>query len=98
VSPSFCKRYATIGQSIQTALNEYARDVANDSFPGDQYAPYKMKDEQERAHFKEWAEQQVRQIKGEAAPDTAAVNTSKTGNAGTEQAAPLTEDETIKVY
>ncbi len=33
-TPKFVKRYANIGQEIQKALNEYAREVRNGRFPG----------------------------------------------------------------
>lgn len=40
VTPKFCKRYAEVGDLIQQALGQYKQDVANGSFPGQQYSPY----------------------------------------------------------
>ncbi len=42
VSPSFCKKYANIGENIQTALNQFREEVDSGAFPGKDYSPYKM--------------------------------------------------------
>ena len=48
--PKFCKKYASIGHIIQEGLQEYRQDVENGTFPGDDFAPYVMKEE-ERVAF-----------------------------------------------
>lgn len=40
VTPKFCKRYAEVGQVIQSALMQYRQDVEEGTFPGQQYSPY----------------------------------------------------------
>lgn len=42
VTPKFCKRYAEVGQVIQSALAQYRQDVEDGSFPGQQYSPYSI--------------------------------------------------------
>jgi len=42
VTPKFCKRYAEVGQVIQSALAQYRQDVEDGSFPSQQYSPYKI--------------------------------------------------------
>jgi 3-methyl-2-oxobutanoate hydroxymethyltransferase len=44
--PKFCKRYAQIGHIIQEGLLAYKQDVESRQFPGDEYAPYVMKDDE----------------------------------------------------
>ena len=45
--PSFCKRYATIGQDIHKALLNYKDEVHNNQYPTEQYNPYKMTKEEQ---------------------------------------------------
>lgn len=40
--PSFCKRYARLGDDIHNALMRFKEDVHSESFPTDEYSPYKM--------------------------------------------------------
>lgn len=40
--PSFCKRYAKLGEQIHDALVQYRTEVLDGSFPSEQYSPYKM--------------------------------------------------------
>lgn len=42
VTPKFCKRYAEVGQVIQSALAQYRQDVEEGTFPGQQYSPYSI--------------------------------------------------------
>lgn len=42
INPKFVKRFAEIGQSIEGAIADYADEVRNRTFPGDQHT-YKMK-------------------------------------------------------
>lgn len=42
VSPKFCKRYAEVGQVIQSALAQYKADVEQHTFPGQQFSPYRI--------------------------------------------------------
>lgn len=98
VSPSFCKRYAAIGSAIQTALNEYKRDVSANDFPGEEFSPYKLLNAEEKTKFKLFAEESYRRIEEEAAAKAEAKGSSRGGPKSTtkEQAAAL--EETIKVY
>ncbi len=60
-----------------------------------------MKDDAERAQFKEWAEAQFEKMEQEGKLPPAPVKRPaqlKEADGKTEKAAPLTEDETIKVY
>lgn len=41
VTPKFCKRYADVGTSIHSALQQYAIEVQEGSFPGKTHSPYK---------------------------------------------------------
>jgi 3-methyl-2-oxobutanoate hydroxymethyltransferase len=51
--PSFCKRYATIGQDIHKALLEYKHEVHHNLYPTEAYNPYKMTND-EQTKFKEY--------------------------------------------
>lgn len=42
VTPKFCKRYAEVGQVIQSALIQYRQDVEEGGFPAQQYSPYNI--------------------------------------------------------
>jgi 3-methyl-2-oxobutanoate hydroxymethyltransferase len=42
VTPKFCKRYAEVGQVIQSALAQYRQDVEDGTFPAQQYSPYSI--------------------------------------------------------
>lgn len=42
VTPKFCKRYAEVGQVIQSALMQYRQDVEDKTFPAQQYSPYNI--------------------------------------------------------
>jgi hypothetical protein len=42
VTPKFCKRYAEVGQVIQSALVQYRQDVEGGTFPSQQYSPYNI--------------------------------------------------------
>jgi 3-methyl-2-oxobutanoate hydroxymethyltransferase len=48
--PKFCKRYAQLGHVIQDSLQEFKKDVEGGVFPGDEFSPYIMKDD-EKAIF-----------------------------------------------
>ena len=50
--PKFCKRYAQLGHIVQQSLQEFKEDVEAGVFPGKEYSPYVMKDE-EKSMFKE---------------------------------------------
>jgi 3-methyl-2-oxobutanoate hydroxymethyltransferase len=43
VTPKFCKRYAEVGATIQSALSQYREDVSSRAFPGLRYSPYSIK-------------------------------------------------------
>jgi 3-methyl-2-oxobutanoate hydroxymethyltransferase len=44
--PKFCKQYAQLGHVIQESLQEYKADVETGVFPGLDYSPYVMKDDE----------------------------------------------------
>ena len=44
--PKFCKKYANVGHMIQEGLQQYKQDVESGEFPGSDYSPYVMKDEE----------------------------------------------------
>jgi len=44
--PKFCKRYAQVGHHIKKGLEEYRRDVESGAFPGDEFSPYVMTEEE----------------------------------------------------
>ena len=46
--PKFCKRYARIGMEINDGLAQFKEEVENGSFPGTEYAPYVMTEEEEK--------------------------------------------------
>jgi len=47
--PKFCKRYAQIGHTIQEGLRDFKNDVESGSFPGSEYSPYIMVDDEKEA-------------------------------------------------
>lgn len=48
--PSFCKRYARLGETIHGALMDFKTEVRSAQFPTEDYSPYKMSPE-EQAKF-----------------------------------------------
>lgn len=48
--PKFCKSYAQVGHAISEGLDAFVKDVEAGTFPGEEYSPYKMNDE-EKAKF-----------------------------------------------
>eukprot|EP00658_Telonema_sp_P-2_P027306 TRINITY_DN21113_c0_g1_i1.p1 TRINITY_DN21113_c0_g1~~TRINITY_DN21113_c0_g1_i1.p1 ORF type:complete len:163 (+),score=58.86 TRINITY_DN21113_c0_g1_i1:123-611(+) len=46
VAPKFCKQYASVGEHIEAALLEYTQEVKAEVFPGSDYSPYTMPQEQ----------------------------------------------------
>lgn len=56
--PKFCKKYANVGHMIQQGLQEYKQDVESGEFPGTEYSPYVMKEE-ERQIFEQLLSQDV---------------------------------------
>lgn len=56
VTPKFCKRYAELGTLANAALEAFAKDVADGTFPGQAFSPYKLvegADEQLKAALRE---------------------------------------------
>lgn len=47
--PKFCKKYANVGHMIQKGLQQYKQDVESGEFPGTDYSPYVMKEEERQA-------------------------------------------------
>ena len=45
--PGFCKRYARVGLLINDGLAQFKREVEEGAFPGEDYSPYKMSEEEE---------------------------------------------------
>ena len=98
VSPSFCKRYASIGSAIQTALNEYKKDVSANDFPSDQYSPYKLLNDEEKDKFKRFAEDSYKRIEEQAAAKAKAKGTTSGAKATNTKEQAAAFEETIKVY
>jgi 3-methyl-2-oxobutanoate hydroxymethyltransferase len=64
--PSFCKRYARLGKSIDEALTLYRDEVHQGLFPSEQYNPYKMSIEEQNKFS---ALLQVDQVRRDEAAD-----------------------------
>ena len=47
--PKFCKKYAQLGHIIQEGLQEYKNEVESGAFPGKNFSPYVMEDEEKKA-------------------------------------------------
>ena len=47
--PKFCKKYAEVGHMIQDGLLEFKKDVESGEFPGDDFAPYVMVEDEKQA-------------------------------------------------
>lgn len=47
--PKFCKKYAQLGHIIQEGLQEYKKEVESGVFPGKNFSPYVMKDDEKKA-------------------------------------------------
>ncbi|KAF0700633.1 Aste57867_8811 [Aphanomyces stellatus] len=45
--PKFCKKYADVGERIRQGLEEFREDVENKQFPSEEYAPYKMSQDEQ---------------------------------------------------
>ena len=50
--PRFCKKYASVGLHINDGLARFKKEVEEGVFPGEEYSPYVMSDE-EKANFDE---------------------------------------------
>jgi hypothetical protein len=94
VTPSFCKTYGRIGAAIQEALNEYKQEVAAETFPGKDFAPYKLNAD-EREKFEKWSATYYRQLKEKEATQADGPTHSASATSTT---TATTTDETIKVY
>lgn len=95
MTPSFCKTYARIGEQIQTALNHYKEEVAADTFPGDSFSPYKLKNEEERKQFAMWAKEQCKRIEAQRVEEEGG---AKGAHSPSQSQSADAADETIKVY
>lgn len=47
--PKFCKKYAQLGHVIEEGLQQYKTDVESGAFPGTEFSPYVMKEEEKKA-------------------------------------------------
>ena len=45
--PKFCKKYASVGLHINDGLAQFKREVEDGVFPGNDYSPYKMSEEEQ---------------------------------------------------
>jgi len=45
--PSFCRKFAHVGDAIREGLESFKREVEGEHFPGEAYSPYKMSREEE---------------------------------------------------
>ena len=50
--PKFCKKYAMVGHSIQQGLQDFKAEVESGAFPGEEYAPYVMSEDEKEAFDK----------------------------------------------
>mmetsp|Transcript_1448 Transcript_1448/g.3171 ORF Transcript_1448/g.3171 Transcript_1448/m.3171 type:complete len:380 (+) Transcript_1448:49-1188(+) len=46
--PKFCKKYASVGHSIQEGLQDFRKDVEGGQFPSEEYTPYAMKEDEKK--------------------------------------------------
>lgn len=46
MTPKFCKKYAKIGEVINSALEEYNREVTSGEFPSGAHTPYRLENNQ----------------------------------------------------
>lgn len=46
--PKFCKSYAQLGHIVQDGLAAYKNDVETGEFPGNDFSPYVMKDDEKK--------------------------------------------------
>jgi len=47
--PKFCKSYAQVGHAITEGLDAFKKEVEDGTFPGEEYSPYLMNDDEKRA-------------------------------------------------
>eukprot|EP00553_Chaetoceros_curvisetus_P015402 CAMPEP_0204643746 /NCGR_PEP_ID=MMETSP0718-20130828/938_1 /ASSEMBLY_ACC=CAM_ASM_000674 /TAXON_ID=230516 /ORGANISM="Chaetoceros curvisetus" /LENGTH=411 /DNA_ID=CAMNT_0051665055 /DNA_START=88 /DNA_END=1323 /DNA_ORIENTATION=+ len=47
--PKFCKSYANVGHAITEGLDAFKREVEDGTFPSEEYSPYVMNEEEEKA-------------------------------------------------
>mmetsp|Transcript_25866 Transcript_25866/g.60094 ORF Transcript_25866/g.60094 Transcript_25866/m.60094 type:complete len:190 (+) Transcript_25866:745-1314(+) len=47
--PRFCKKYAFVGHAIQEGLQAFRAEVESGAFPGSEFSPYVMTEEEKRA-------------------------------------------------
>ena len=45
--PKFCKKYASVGLHINDGLAQFKKEVEDGVFPGNEYSPYAMSEEEE---------------------------------------------------
>ena len=45
--PKFCKKYASVGLHINDGLAQFKKEVEEGMFPGNEYSPYSMSEEEE---------------------------------------------------
>lgn len=46
--PKFCKSYAQVGHAITEGLDAFKKEVEDGTFPGEEYSPYLMNEEETR--------------------------------------------------
>ncbi|GLD98078.1 hypothetical protein PINS_up006775 [Pythium insidiosum] len=66
--PKFCRRYADVGERIRVGLEAYRDDVENRNFPTENFAPYKMSQE-ECEKLERLVEEKYKRTKDSAAPE-----------------------------
>jgi len=48
-TPRFCKRFCDVGHSITKGLEDFKKEVEDGSFPSDEYSPYVMNKDEQKA-------------------------------------------------
>jgi len=77
--PKFCKKYASVGLQITDGLAEFKKEVEDGVFPGEEYSPYLMSEEEE-AKFDEILSKDAENIRlesDEKVSDSEAVDASE---------------------
>ncbi|WIA10720.1 hypothetical protein OEZ85_010894 [Tetradesmus obliquus] len=77
VTPKFCKRYAEVGTIIQQALVQYRQEVADGLFPGQQYSPYSIQQQEVDLLVKELESSGMRDCAAAVSEAAEAANAAK---------------------
>lgn len=76
--PKFCKKYGSVGLHINDGLARYKQDVEDGTFPGNDYAPYAMSEE-EKAKFDELMSKRASEMESKASENVAIDDSEQIG-------------------